>query len=347
MNGWAVVMAVLLLVVNGAFVALEFSLVGSRRTRLASMAEAGDTRAEMAVEAMRSVDLELAGAQLGITMASLGLGLTAEPALAGGLSRLLGLGGLSHSVVHVIAVVLALVIITFLHLVVGEMVPKNLALAHPERTLLALAGPNRIFMAVFRPLLRVLNGAARLCLRAVGVSPASELSTTHTAEELAAMFAVSHEGGELEDFAADLLTGAIDFGSREVGSIMVAREAIVSIPTSTTVAAAERVVVETGHSRLVVTGGDLDDVRGFIHSKDLLALGPRMTDRSVPDRLVRAMLVVPCERTLDDVLAAMRSSRAHFAIVTTDGGATAGLVTLEDLLEELVGEIVDESDRPD
>lgn len=344
MNPWAVLIAVVLLLANGAFVALEFALVGSRHTRLSPMAEAGDARAKKALVAMGSIDLELAGAQLGITMASLGLGLAAEPALAGGLSRLFGLGSVSHAVAETIAVIVSIIIITFLHLVVGEMVPKNIALAHPERTLLRLAGPNSVFMAIFGPLLRVLNGAARLCLKMVGVTPRSELSTAYTGEELAAMFAVSHKGGELEDFAAELLTGVLDFGDEMVGAVMVARPDIVSLAEDATVADAERVVVTSGHTRLLVTGRDLDEVRGFIHSKDLLGLPVDAAERPVPVRLVREMLVVPVEAQLEEVLSTMRRSRVHFALVVNNDGTTAGLVTLEDLLEELVGDIIDESD---
>lgn len=344
MNVGALLVAVVLLILNGAFVALEFALVGSRHTRLAPLAEAGNPRAVKALAAMHSVDLELAGAQLGITMASLGLGLTAEPAIAGGLAHLFSLGPISHGVAEVIALVVSLVIITYVHLVVGEMVPKNIALASPERTLLALANPNRIFMVIFGPLLRLLNGMARLCLRLVGVSPRSELSTTHTAAELAAIFAVSHEGGEIEAFAVDLLTGVLDFGGREVAAVMAPRDAITSISINSTPEQAERVVVESGHSRLPVTGRDLDDVLGFIHSKDLLGIDDDAVDQPLPPNLLRKMLVVDCDSALEDVLTAMRDSRVHFALVVDAAGRTSGLVSLEDLLEELVGDIIDESD---
>lgn len=344
MNPWAAVVAVILLLLNGAFVALEFALVGSRRTRLVPLADSGDARANKALTAMASLDLELAGAQLGITMASLGLGLTAEPALAGGLSKLFGMGPISHAIAETIAVIVSILIITYLHLVIGEMVPKNIALAHPERTLLGLAGPNQIFMAVFRPLLRILNGAARLCLRMIGVTPRSEIASTHTPEELAAMFAQSHREGEIEDFAADLLVGVLEFGDRMVNSVMVARSEIVTVNESATVAEVERVAVDSGHSRFPVIGKSIDDVRGFVHSKDLLGLSAAAANSPVPGDLLRELPVLACDARLDEVLSTMRRFRVHFARVVGADGSTAGLVTLEDLLEELVGDITDETD---
>lgn len=345
MNWWALVITVLLLVFNGLFVALEFALVGSRQARLVPMVEAGNTRAKRGLEAMANLDLELAGAQLGITIASLGLGVAAEPAIAHGLSTVIEMGPLSRAASETIALVASLSIITFLHLVVGEMVPKNLTLVDPERTLMALSGPNRYYMAIFRPLLRLLNSMSRGCLRLVGIKPRSALSTSHTADELAAMFALSHEEGMIEDFAAELLTGVLDFKARAVGSIVVGVDSIAHIDTSTTVAEAEAVIVATGHSRLAVIGDNIDDVLGFVHSKDLLTLSDTATDAPVPTRIIRRMLVVACDTALDDLLMQMRTSRVHFALVVDADGHTAGIVTIEDLLEELVGDIVDESDQ--
>ena len=333
---WALVAAALLLVANGFFVAVEFAVVGSRRTRLERLRDEGVARAGHALAATGDLNLQLAGAQLGITMASLGLGAVAEPAVAGLLDAVLG---------HTVAVVVALVLVVFAHLVVGEMVPKNIALTDPERTLLALVLPNRAYLWLFRPLIGVLNGVANLGMRVLRVEPRRELASARTAEDLAVMLAASREEGLIEDFAHDLLAGVLDFGDRVVGSVMVPRAQVVTVPVGATVAAVERVVVDTGHSRLPVVGRDLDDVRGFIHAKDLLTLPPEVRDRPVPVRLIRRMLVVPTTRSLEDVLLGMRRVRVHFALVVDETGATAGIVTLEDLLEELVGDIVDESDR--
>jgi CBS domain containing-hemolysin-like protein len=224
-------------------------------------------------------------------------------------------------------------------------VPKNIALTDPERTLVRLVPLNRVYLAVFGPLIRLLGWFGNLGVRAFGVEPRDELSTAHTADELAVMLATSREEGLIEDFAADLLAGVLDFGDLTAADVMVPRDAISFVGRQTSVAEAERAVVERGHSRLPVVENDLDDVRGFIHAKDLLTVPPENADRPVPVDLVRRMLVVPEVRSLEDLLLMMRRTRVHFALVTSDDGTTAGIVTLEDLLEELVGDILDETDR--
>jgi CBS domain containing-hemolysin-like protein len=228
----------------------------------------------------------------------------------------------------------------FLHLVIGEMVPKNIALTDPEQWLLRLQGANRAYLWLFGPVIRLLNGAANVCLRLLRV-PTGDAREGHTAEELAVMLAASRDEGLIEDFAHDLLAGVLDFGDRTAGSVMVPRDDVAAITLATTVAEAEGLVVASGHSRLPVIGRDLDDVRGFVHAKDLLVVD---TARPVPLRLLRQMLVVPPERSLEDLLLAMRRARVHVALVRDADGSTVGIVTLEDLLEALVGDIVDESD---
>jgi CBS domain containing-hemolysin-like protein len=347
-NGWvALAISALLLAINGFFVALEFSLVGSRRTKLEELAADGSASARLALAASGDVTLLLAGAQLGITMASLGLGLVAEPAMADLLGPVARALHLPAGVSHTVAVIIGLCIVVFLHMVIGEMVPKNVALADPERTLRRVVSLNRAYLLIFRPVIRVLNAMGNLGARAFGVHPRDNLSSAPTAAELTVMLAASHEEGLIEDFAHGLLTGVLDFGGRDVASVMVPRPEIRSITAATTVAQAEQLVVDSGHSRLPVEGpAGLDDVRGFVHAKDLLTLEVGAADRPVPLRLVRRMLVVPPERSLEDLLLAMRRARVHFALVTGDDGTTVGIVTLEDLLEELVGDILDESDAP-
>lgn len=342
----ALAVSVLLLVLNGFFVAFEFGLVGSRRTRIEPLAEAGSRRAQAALAAMGDLNLQLAGAQLGITMASLGIGFVAEPALASAIEGLVGeRASLPAGVVHTAAFVVSLSIVVFFHMVIGEMVPKNATLSDPERTLLWTAVPGKLYLAAFRPLVAGLNGLSNLGLRALGVEPRDELAMTRTAEELALMLYESHEEGLIEEFAHDLLTGVLDFGERDASSVMIARDDIVWVPRDATVSEVEAAVVASGHSRIPVVDRDLDSVLGFVHSKDLLALPADASIEQLPLRLVRRMLVVPRDRSLEDLLLSMRRSRVHLALVTEPNRSTAGLVTLEDLLEELVGEILDESDR--
>jgi CBS domain containing-hemolysin-like protein len=335
---------VVLLAANAFFVALEFAVLASRRSRLEPLAESGDRAASRGLEAMSDLNVQLAGAQLGITVASLILGLVGEPAVAHLLEGPVDhLPGIPEGWSHGVAAVIGLAIVVFAHMVLGEMVPKNLTLAHPESTLRVISLPNRAYLALARPLVRVLNGLSNLGVRAFGVEPRDELATAVTVEELAVMVAASREEGTIQGFAAELLTGVLDFGGREVASVMVGRDRIRSIPSTATPAEAEAVVLDCGHSRLPVLGpGGTDDVLGFLHAKDLLQLPQAAFGRPLPPRLLRRMLVVPRERTLEDLLLAMRRSRVHFALVTEPDGTTAGIVTLDDLLQELVGDITDE-----
>ncbi|MBI2705649.1 MAG: HlyC/CorC family transporter [Actinobacteria bacterium] len=345
MNVGALVVITLLLAMNGFFVAVEFSLVASRRTKLEELATEGSRAATIGFAATRDLTLELAGAQLGITVASLALGFVAEPAMIGVLEIALGPLELPRGVEQLVAFVIGLGIVVFFHLVIGEMVPKGIALADPERTLLRVAWPNYFYMRLFRPIIQLLNASSNVIVRAMRVEVRDELSRAHTAEELAVLLAESHEEGVIEDFAHDLLAGVLDFGGETAESVMVPREDMVSVTRSTTVAEAERVVVATGHSRLPVLGSNgADDVLGFVHSKDLLTTPAGTRHQALPLPMIRRLLVVPRSRSLEDVLLSMRFSRVHVAIVRDDDGRTVGLVTLEDLLEELVGDILDESD---
>ncbi len=246
---------------------------------------------------------------------------------------------------HTLAFVLALTIVVFLHMVVGEMVPKNIAIARPEQSALWLAFPVRIFTTVFRPLIRALNSISNGCLRLLRVEPLDELVVAHSASEIAGMLTASHQEGLLEEVEHQLMSGALGLAARQVGTVMVPRDRVVAVSAGASVEHVERVLVDSGHSRLPVFGRDLDDVVGFIHAKDLLELGPDVRRRPLAVHLLRRMLVVPEARTLPQLLLAMRRARLHFALVVGTDGATAGLVTIEDVLEELVGEIRDEHDR--
>lgn len=345
MTAWALVAAGVLLVANGYFASLEFALVGSRPARLEALAAEGNRRARAAIDATSDLTMQLAGAQLGMTMASLGIGFFAEPVVSQLLESLLGGVSVPEGVARVVGVGLGLAIVVFFHMVIGEIVPKNLALAGPEKALLWLAPSARWYLRAFRPLVAVVNATARGGIRLFRVEPRDELTSAHTADELAIMLAESHEEGLIEEFAHDLLTGVLDFGGRDAASVMVPRDDIVSVARNATVSTVEAAVVASGHSRLCVVDHDLDSVLGFVHSKDLLTLPASERDRPLPLRLVRRMLVVPRERSLHELMLSMRRARVHVALVIERDRSTAGLVTLEDLLEELVGDILDESDR--
>ena len=346
MTGWALVAAGLLLLANGAFVAVEFALLAARRPNIERLAAEGSRRARAAASAMGDLSDQLAGAQLGITMASLGLGFVAEPAVGHLIEVALEPIELPSGVSHTVSFVVALSLVVFVHMVIGEMVPKNMAIADPERTVLWIAVPWRGYMVLTRPVVRALNGVANVGLRLLGVAPQASLSSAHTAEELSAMLAASRSEGAIADFEHDLLSGALDFGEREAASVMVPRDEVVSVSRRAPVGEVEAIVVDTGRTRLPVTDAGIDDIVGFVHAKDLLPLPPEAQAGPVPVQLIRQMLVVPTDRSIEDLLRAMRRSRSHVALVTRPDGATAGIVTLEDVVEALVGKIRDESDRP-
>lgn len=348
----ALVAAVVLVAANAFFVAAEFALVAARRTRIEPLVQEGSRAARVALAAMSRLDLQLAGAQLGITVASLLLGFVAEPAVAGVVEHALEVTvAPPEAVTHLVALAIALAIVVFVHMVLGEMVPKGLAISGPERALLLLAVPHQAYVTLVGPLLRLLTAVANGVTRLFGVEPRSEVGVAHTPEEFSAMLARSHEEGLIQPFARDLLTGVLDFATRPVTQVMVGAEAIVSLPAGSTVHEAERLAAESGHSRLPLRVEGLDgapgsgELAGFVHAKDLLGLSATAGGRPVPARVVRPMLRVPPDRALGDVLVAMRTAQVHVASVVDGAGRTLGLVTLEDLLEELVGDIRDETDR--
>jgi CBS domain containing-hemolysin-like protein len=344
-TGWYLAATALLLLANAYFVAVEFAFVTSRRERLEPLAQSGRRSATVALGSMRHLSQQLAGAQLGITMASLGLGFVAEPAFAHLLESALDAFDLPDAVVHGVGFGIALLLVTFLHLVIGEMVPKNLAIAGPERVLLVLALPNRLFVLVFGPVIRALNAFANGVVRLTGQEPREELASAQTPEELAVLVAQSRREGTIEDLQADLLSGALHLAERPVREVMVPRASIVAITLRTPMAVVERLVNERGHSRLPVIGRDLDDIVGFLHVKDLLAR-PADGGEAISLRRLRRMLVVEEDEALADVLLRMQRSRLHLASVVDEQRRTVGLISLEDVLESMVGDIRDESDAP-
>lgn len=345
MTIWYLVFAAFLLLANGFFVAAEFALTAARRTKIEELALGGNARAKIAFRSIRELSFMLAGAQLGITMASLLLGFAAEPAIANLIeSGLESVVELPSGVIHSISFVVALTIVVFLHMVVGEMAPKNMAIAEPERSALWLAGPFRLFANAFRPFIYALNYLANIGVRWLGAEPVDEMDAIHTPEEIQGMIAESARGGELGAFQRRLLTGAIDFSELDAASVMVPRTEMVALPLSSTPADVEEAVLQTGHSRFPVYAGNADHVVGFFHSKDLLRIDGARRNEPLARRTLRQMLVVPESRKLHPLLLDMRRQRRHFGLVLDEHGGTSGILTIEDVLEELVGEIQDEYD---
>ncbi|CAN5491149.1 hemolysin family protein [soil metagenome] len=346
MSPWPLIITLVLLIANGFFVGAEFALTAARRTKLVQLEATGNRRARSAMKSIRELSLMLAGAQLGITMMSFGLGYLAEPAVATVIERaLLGVVDLPDTILHTVSFVVAISIVVFLHMVVGEMAPKNIAIAEPERSALAIALPFRAFVNVLRPFIYLMNATANATLRLLRVEPVEELNPSHSAHEIGAMIAESAREGMLETFEHKLLTGAIAFGDLDAAAVMVPRTELTVIPSSATPEELERLVLETGHSRFPVFGESLDHVLGFFHSKDLLKVQPEARTNPLPPRYFRQMLIVPESRKLHPLLFDMRRQHLHLALVIDEHGGTAGVVTIEDLVEELVGEIRDEHDE--
>ncbi|MEM8705429.1 MAG: hemolysin family protein [Actinomycetota bacterium] len=345
MTGWFLFAALLLLIANAFFVAVEFALLASRVTRLEPMAEEDDRRAQLALASIRDLQPQLAGAQLGITMASLGLGYVAEPAIAhlieGAIERFVEI---PSNVLHAISFTIALSLVVVVHMVIGEMVPKNIAIATPERSARILAPTHRIYVKLFGPVVWLLTAISNGITRLLGMEPADELNTALTVNEFHRVIEGAVEEGKLEDLEHELLAGALDFRARTAGSIMVPRGRMVTQPRATSVADLEALVADSGHSRIPVTGTGPDDVVGFVHSKDLLRFAGEDRDSPVPLEMVRRMLIVTPDQAVRDLMRAMRRTRRHIALVRTTDGRLLGMVTLEDVLEALVGDITDETD---
>ena len=345
MNLIYVTIAILLLLANGFFVAAEFAVIAAGRSKLEQTAAEGNLRARAALASASELSFTLSAVQLGITMASLGLGFVGEPAVASLIESAFGsVVELPPGVLHTISLVIALTIVTFLHMVISEMAPKNIAIAEPERTALAIAVPLRAYTNLFRPFITLFNSMGNLGTRLLGVEPPEERPDVHTASEIGAMIKESAEVGMVREFERRLLSGAIGFGERDAAAVMIPRTEVVAVPASATPAAIEKIVLQTGHSRLPVYEPDLDHVLGFVHTKDLLRVPPQERNRPLPRRFIRPMLIVPESRKAHPLLLDMRRERKHFALVVDEHGGTSGIVTLEDLLEELVGEIRDEYD---
>lgn len=342
MNLAALFWMVVLLIANGFFVAAEFAFTASRAE---VVEELPGRAARAATKAMKHLSQTLAGAQVGITLATLLLGFVAEPSVAHLLETLFGWLPISDRLLHTIALVIALLLVVFLHMVIGEMAPKNIAIATPERLAVMLAIPFQTFMTVFRPLIVVLNGIANLVLRLFGVEPRDELETTRTAEDLAQVIAAGRQEGVIEEFAHKLLTGAIVFSERDASEVMVPRPDIVALPATATPAEIERVVIEEGFSRIPIYGEDADDIIGFVHAKDLLAIADDDYDSPIPLSMIRPLMVVPESAAVRPLLAEMQRNGRHLALIIDEHGGTAGLLSLEDIAEELVGEIRDEYDE--
>lgn len=341
-SGTALLVGLALLAANAFFVGAEFAIMSARRSRIEPLASSS-RRARTVLWAMEHATLMMACAQLGITVCSTGIGAVAEPAVARLVEAPLTDLGLPATSSHVVGFAVALTLVIYLHVVVGEMVPKNLAVTSPERAAMWFGPPLVVVARLLSPLVRALNGLANLMLRAVGVEPKDEVTSAFTAEEVAAIIERSQAEGVLRDDLG-LLSGALEFSAKSAAEVMVSGESLVTLRDGCTPEDLEAAVARTGFSRLPVAGPDRV-VRGYLHVKDVLdADGPART-APIPAWRVRGLPEVVPGDDIEDVLAVMQRTGTHLARVVEGGGRAIGVVFLEDILEELVGEVSDSMQR--
>ncbi len=343
--GFGLTVVLALVFANAFFVAAEFAIVAARKSRLEEMARDGDRKARLALRGVQSLDRVIPATQLGITLASLGLGWIGEPTVARILEGLFtGLPAtLARIANHTVAVAIAFTLISVLHIILGELLPKAIALLHAEVVASWLAAPLIGFAWVMHYPIAVLRLSARTLLRLLGMKPLSEHETLHSPEEIRILVEQSGESGSLEASDARLLEGVFEFSEKSAEEVMTPRTDMSTMADDLSIAAAADVVAEAGRSRYPVYHESLDEIIGVVHAKDVLR-ALRSGSANTVKEIIRPPLFVPGTREVEDVLADMKRLKTHLAVVLDEYGGTAGLVTMEDLLEEIVGEIYDEHD---
>jgi CBS domain containing-hemolysin-like protein len=336
------VLLLVLVVVNGFFVAAEFALVRSRRGKIEQLVEEGESGAESVIRQLDRIDESLSACQVGITMASIGIGFLGEPSLARLLEPLFG--GFSHGAAVVLSVAIAFALVTAIHISVGEQVPKMLALENAERTARRVTRPLDWFRAATAPVTKGLSAVSNAIVRLFGVDP-TDIKERHTVEDLKQIIYSSRLGGTLDPGEAGMLGGVFHLHEQQARAVMTPIPAVVTVDSSETVETALRRCVTSGHTRLVVIEEDNPDrVNGIVHNNSLARLYMSDGPQARIEPVVRDALIVPETRPLDDLLHDLQVQRTSLSVVVDEYGRTVGVVTVEDILEEVVGEIEDETD---
>jgi CBS domain containing-hemolysin-like protein len=336
----ALVLAVVLLFGNAFFVGAEFAMISARRSQIEPRAEAGSRMAKMALKSMENISLVIGVNQLGITVCSLVLGAVGEPAVAHLVEPVLHALQVPEAFLHPIAFAISLAIVVYFHVVLGEMIPKNIALAGPERSALVLAPVIWGFVTVLRPVIVVINLVADGVLRLFGVRLQDEVSSTFTREEVAALVEESRGQGLLEADEYDRLAGALGFTEKAVTTVLMRPETLTTVLRGSTPADVEALCAATGFSRFPVASAE-GDLLGYLHIKDALEPDQQRRLEPIDDKWIRPFAPVTADDLLHDALETLQRRGAHMARVVDRSGATLGLATLEDVIEELVGEIRD------
>lgn len=337
--------ALLLVLLNGFFVVAEFSLVKIRKTRLEELALQGNGRAKLALKIVSSLDTYLSAIQLGITLASLALGWIGEPAVSALIKPMLfSYVSSSEFMLHSISIAISFTFITLLHVVVGELIPKSFAIQRTESMVLFAVWPLYIFHKIGYPVITLFDHTAWFFLKMMGVQPASEADLAHSEEELRMIVSASHRGGVLNQMESDLIDNVFDFADRLAREVMVPRQDIVCLFVDDSYEENLKVVRETHHTRYPLCVEDKDHIIGMIHLRDLMDLELEDNENKDIKTIMREMLVVPEGMSVAKLLQLMRRKRMHLAVVVDEYGGTAGLVAMEDIIEEIVGDIQDEHD---
>ena len=344
MSDWAgLAWLVVLLAGNAFFVGAEFAVIAAKRSQVEPLANAGSKRAKTALYAMENATLMLATSQLGITVCSLLILVVSEPAVHHLLEGPLGALGIPVAAVSTVAFILALLIVSYLHVVFGEMVPKNISFSLPDKAVLLLAPPLVFVARVFSPVIRSLNAIANGILRITGVEPKAEATSAYTLDEVATIVAESTKTGMLADHSG-ALTAAFEFTTKTAGDVTISLPNLVTLPEDATPSDVQHAVAQHGFSRYVLVD-EAGQPSGYVHIKDLLGGGNLDMDFPVPPRRIRSLVTLKENVDLEDVLATLRQTGAHVARVTSEEGTTQGVLFLEDIIEELVGEVRDATRR--
>jgi len=338
--------AVFLVLANGFFVAAEFALVGARTTRIEAMASKGNAGARMALRAIRHLDHYISGTQLGITLASLGLGWVGESTIASLLIQAFTPLPQPWDVVatHTVAGTIAFALITFMHIVLGELAPKSLAILFPERVSIWTAGPLIAFSRIFSPFIVVLNGSANLLLRMLGLRAPHEAERVHRPEEIEMLLRKTQEHGLMAEEPAEMIRGVFDLSETTAAEVMTPRTEVVAVPITATMDEVADTFLDSGHSRLPVYEQTVDHIIGVVLARDFWRSRRDRRDAGLR-QILRPVPFVPETKDLEDLLREMQREGTHIVVVLDEYGGTAGVVTVEDVIEQIVGEIADEHEE--
>lgn len=335
----------LLLLANGFFVASEFALVSVRQTKMLQLAKDGNKTAEVVCHEIEHLDRYIAAVQLGITIASIGLGWVGEATLASVLDPLFNWLPYFEKTVatHTISTSLAFAIITFMHVVIGELMPKSIALQFPERTALIIARPMRWIAGLFKPFIFLLNGFGNFLLKLIHINPASCAHSVHSTEEIGMIIDASYNEGLLNETEKDMLQNIFKFSDKDAKQVMIPRPDMIAIPIDITYEELEETVLNTQYTRYPVYNEDLDHVLGFLHVKDMYAVTANKSEFNLK-RMLREVKFFPETVSLDKLVRDFKTNKIQMCIIVDEFGGTSGLITLEDILEEIVGDVQDEFD---